>query len=79
MSFLTDASKSVLGSKTIWGAVIAAVPLAQGEIANALATPGLPHWLVVSLGVVGFSLTLVGRISATHTITSVLPQSNVSV
>lgn len=74
-SELSFSGKSLLSSKTVWGAAIASIPWMSDLFATAASTPGIPHALSIGLGALGTGLVVIGRILASKQITTILPEA----
>lgn len=57
--------KPLLKSKTVWGGLIAIVPALADAIAQLAGMPLLPPQLAATIGAIGGSLAILGRLAAT--------------
>ena len=72
-------TKSLVESKTFWGALLALIAVVatgfgQSTLAAWAGDPATVNTILSGIGTIGAVLAIVGRMTATKQITSVLPQ-----
>ena len=66
--------KSALESKTIWGAILTAIPTLSAACEQLLGSGFLPPAAVPVVGLAGVALTILGRLTAKEPVTTFLPK-----
>jgi hypothetical protein len=66
--------KSAVESKTIWGAILTAIPVLSSACEQLIGSGFLPPAAVPIVGLAGITLTILGRLAAKEPVTSVLPK-----